>query len=296
MESKTCYIINFYLGERRKIVVEYERDRLYLLKKQIEYLQAKKHNLNRIIFTFNIRPEDYHFVPQIFSLTPKQIQGATVEINFRENWGMSYAAYSELFGKYKSEFDYYIFNEDDAFFNVDNWDTYLVNKYNSFGDCGYLCMMAREPAEWNWYKKNAGASNGIASTENLMKIWNKYGKLAHVDNSDYTDNQDIQHDFAWQFFEFGLNIYDVRDDYQMIVAMPGPDWLDPIDVWWFFQWNEELLVVPARVISEEPYAWFECIDPEFLQEHTSFSVEEAMKCYNEKLDYKVIRNYEDGTR
>ena len=73
--------------------------------------------------------------------------------------------------------------EQEYFFVQNNWDSYLVNKYNSHSDCGYLCMVIREPAQWNKFKKHAGSSVGIASTENLMKIYSKYGKLPSLDEN-----------------------------------------------------------------------------------------------------------------
>ena len=44
---------------------------------------------------------------------------------------MSYAAFNDVYTKYRTDFDYYIFNEDDYYFNVNNFDTYLINKFNS---------------------------------------------------------------------------------------------------------------------------------------------------------------------
>jgi hypothetical protein len=36
----------------------------------------------------------------------------------------------------------------------DNWDGYLVNKHNSYDDCGYLCMSNLENlTSWNNYQK-----------------------------------------------------------------------------------------------------------------------------------------------
>ena len=49
--NTSCYIINFYLGDRRKTIEEYNiNDRLCFLKEQIETLYQYKHSLNKIIF------------------------------------------------------------------------------------------------------------------------------------------------------------------------------------------------------------------------------------------------------
>jgi len=104
-------------------------------KKQIEYLLAVPHNLTSIIFTINFRKEDYHYVSEIFAITPKQIGSAEVILSFRENFGLSYGGWNDTFKKYKDKYDYYIFNEDDYFFIEPNWDTYLVNKYEKSENC-----------------------------------------------------------------------------------------------------------------------------------------------------------------
>jgi hypothetical protein len=153
MKNKTCYVINFYLGERRKTIQKVHDDRLFLLKKQIEHLYKIKSSIDTIVFNFNIRPEDYHYVSEIVRITPKFIQGSEVVINLRENYGMSYGAWSDVYTKYQDSFDYYIFNEDDYFFIEDNWDDYLIKKFNSLDNCGYLCMVVREGQDWCDYKK-----------------------------------------------------------------------------------------------------------------------------------------------
>ena len=85
MKDKVCLIVSFWLGDRRKMPPEYTQDKLHFLKQQIYFLEVYKHNLTKIVFNFNITPEQYQYIPEIFNLTPKQIQGAEVEINLREN-------------------------------------------------------------------------------------------------------------------------------------------------------------------------------------------------------------------
>ena len=119
MKNKTCYIINFYLGDRRKTIQNFYGDRLFLLKKQIDFINTVKSSINTIVFNFNIRPEDYKYISDIVKITPKFIGESEIVINLRENYGMSYGAWSDVFKKYQDKFDYYIFNEDDYFFVED---------------------------------------------------------------------------------------------------------------------------------------------------------------------------------
>jgi hypothetical protein len=292
MDSKVCLINSFWLGDRRYEIPEYKEDKLYFVKKQIEVLQTQKHNLTKIIFNFNIIPEHYHYLAEVFSITPKQIQGAEVEINIRENVGISYGAWSDCFSKYKSEYDYYVFNEDDYFFVQDNWDEYLVNKHNSYNDCGYLCMHVAEPDSWNDYKKHAGSSVGIASSETLMKIWNKHKKLPSLsknligDEGNYEGWSNVQINFGFAFLEVGLNVYDVRDDYAILFQKDAPIGTN-IQYWGYFTWNPKYLQKSASYL-DNLNCWI-THDLEFTQDYSTTTFKEALGYFNHKLPY-----HEDG--
>lgn len=294
-KDKVCYVTNFWLGKRRFEHPEYKKDNLYFIKQQIKCLETYKQDLTKIIFNFNITSEHYKYFSEIFSIVPKQIQGAEVEINIRENIGISYGAWSDIFAKYTSEYDYYIFNEDDYFFVQDKWDTYLVNKYNSYEDCGYLCMVVQEPLEWNKFKKHSGSSNGIASTESLNKVFKKFNKLPHISHKQddaYEGWGDVQLDFTFVFTQIGLNVYDVRDDYSILFQKSSPD--NPeIQNWRYFQWNSNYLNV-SPFYFEETFSYWSSFDLEFTQEYKITSTEESMYCYNNKLPYHDNEYDENG--
>ena len=300
MNKKICYFTCFWLGDRRKIYPEYEQDRLYYLKQQIKALQTYNHSLNKIIFTFNITPEQYHYFSEIFRITPKYINGVEVEIIFRKNQGISFGAFSDAFSKHKTQYDYYIFTEDDHIFCVDNFDTYLVDKHNSYPDCGFIGMVNREPASWFNYKKHAGVGAGLASSSNLLKLYNfSGGKLPHpyktlddfVGNIDkaYKHFEDGQIDFTFNFLKLGLNLYDVRDDYQIIVDAPNNANADVCI--YFKDQHESIFYKPLKIINKN-YSWFACDDIEFRKNYTLLSPEEALYCYDNKLGYDEYRPYE----
>jgi hypothetical protein len=85
---------------------------------------------------------------------------------------MSYAAFNEVYEKYRTKFDYYIFNEDDYYFNDHNFDTYLINKFKSYSNIGYLATMIANPA-WNFPHSltHAGNSIGITSSKILEELY-----------------------------------------------------------------------------------------------------------------------------
>jgi hypothetical protein len=287
MDDKVCYVVNFYLSDRRRSELEFKNDKLYFVKKQIELLESINHSLTKIIFNFNVEVEHYHYLSKVYDMVPKSIQGANVEISIRENKGYSYGAWSDIFLKYKDKYDYYVFIEDDYMFIEPNWDSYLVNKYNSYSDCGYLCMLTREPLEWCGYRKNAGNSIGIASSKVLMRIVDKFGKLPHHELSEvYDEAVEGQHRFSFAFIQTGYNIYDVRDDYAVLGSWESPDWYLPkCNVWRHHDWNEKYLCVSARYFGDDRKNYFVCANQEMCKEHRMTDYIEAINCFNNKIDY-----------
>lgn len=287
MDSKICYVVNFYLADRRRSEPEFKDDKLYLVKKQIELLESINHSLTKIIFNFNVETKHYHYLSKVYEIVPKSIQNASVEISIRENKGYSYGAWSDVFLKYKDKYDYYVFVEDDYMFIEPNWDTYLVNKFESYPDCGYLCMLVREPLEWCGWRKNAGNSIGISSSEVLMRIINKFGKLPHHELSEvYDEAVEGQHRFSFSFLQLGYNLYDVRDDYAILGSWESPDWYKPkCEVWKHHDWNEKYLCVSVRYFGDDRDLYYICNNQEFKKEHRLSTYKEAIDCYNNQINY-----------
>ena len=267
MEKKVCYIINFYFGNRRYNIDTFYIDKLCYLRSQIVTLEQYKHSLSKIVFTFNIDPEHYSLLSEALNLIPKKFQNTDVEINIRENYGMSYGAFSDIFGKNMGKYDYYIFNEDDYVIVQDNFDEYLVNKFESIPNCGYLCGLVREIAHFE-KNRHAGMSSGISSFKHLKEIWDKYGELPHSKGKDYTSNekqgQTIQ---TVALRDLGYEIYDIREEYRM--RFWSGDDLNPeipmgrINV--HFMWQQNDFFLPVKIYLGEAYNWTDRIDPEFLR-------------------------------
>jgi hypothetical protein len=236
---KTCLVIAFWLGDRRKPINEYKNtDRLTFVKKQVEMLNLYKNSLNKIIFNFNLEEDHRKYIDEINKIVPKKIQNADVEIVFRENYGMSYGAWSDAFAKNKNEFDYWFFDEDDYFFMQHDWDQYFINKFESLDNCGYLCCLVRE----NHARKHAGHSVGISSKKVLLELFNKFGELPHSKMRDYGSNEsEGQIDQTYSIVQMGYDIYDIRDDYKVDFVWA----LYTEDVVSYFTWNKKEIVVPA---------------------------------------------------
>jgi hypothetical protein len=139
----------------------------------------------------------------------------------------------------------------------------------------------REPHRHNGFRKNAGLSTGIASSETLLKIWDKYNMLPHNTSNDYINGEEIQRQFSFSFLEIGLNIYDTRDDFRISFGWTEDDY----DIWRVFWWNKKDLIIPAIIVNNPDHTWFESWDGEFLKEHKQLSYDDTIECYNTKTTY-----------
>ena len=89
-------------------------------------------------------------------------------------------------------------------------------------------------------------------------MWDKYGKLPHSLEPiiiNYKKRYSITSHYA--FFEVGLRVYDIREDYRVQFAMTGDK---DQDIWRWFWWNEKDFIVPALILLNKPHTWWESWD------------------------------------
>lgn len=273
--TKTCYIINFWLGDRRREPQIYKSDKLIFLKKQIDNLSQVENSIDTVYFNFNLIKDHYHLINEALKIIPKNINKTKVIVNIRENFDFSYGAWSDIVEKEIDNFDYFIFNEDDYIFNIEKWDTYLVNKFKNNLNCGYLGMAVREINDQ--FKKIMGYetyplvkesfhSVGITSSENLKKIIDKKGSLIERKNINKYEHETIedaieitQSKWSCQFYEIGLENYDVRNEYAVEFQLT-----DRIEnIWRLFWNNDEVIIKSLFTILEDSYTWYSSYDHDY---------------------------------
>ena len=247
---KSCLIVPYYLGERRNVPDKYNRDRLVFLKEQIEFLKNVKHNLDKIVFTFNLKPEHSSILEEYKDKIPKKIQGADVEIVLRENKGLSYAACTEYITQNIDEYDYFLFTEDDCLFVAEEFDRNLIELFNKYDNCGFLGAIVRDPAPWNNFKKHAGHGTGIMSKESVKKVYEDFLELSYGFTNDYKSGEEAQIKFTNCFIERGMELYDVRSKYRIPFSTVEPN----LDIIYFFPYNTEDLVIPSEIHNEN-FVW-----------------------------------------
>jgi hypothetical protein len=278
--NKTCLIINFWLGERRRNPDIYDQDRTIYVKKQIEFLTRYQNDIDTIYFTFNIEPEHYHLISEVINLIPKKINNSNVKINIRKNINFSYGAWNEIVKKEIENYDYFIFNEDDYVFVQDKWDEYLINKFNSKNSMGYLGMGVRElhididrktKLGYGDYKsvRESFHSVGITSKSNIKKILNdKDNLIPTVEIKDYYGEEDhriedTQTMWSVQFYKYGMENFDIRNEYKAEFQLTDRN----EDVWYLFTWNEDTLIKNFVTILQPGWSWYVCNDYEYQKQN-----------------------------
>jgi hypothetical protein len=175
---KSVLIVHNYFGPRRISFGPYEEDPLFLAKKQIQYLEEVKHNLDHVVLTVNSRGlEDNENISKLLSILPEKLQKASTEILIRENVGLSYGAFSDVYTKYRRNYDYYFFTEDDYLFCEDFFDTTLILMLMENENPGFLCAATRDMQPFG---KHAGNSTGVLTSKSLEAVFMDEGCIPHV--------------------------------------------------------------------------------------------------------------------
>jgi hypothetical protein len=209
---KVNYVVACWAGDRRKTDDTYHYDKSFYLRMQVRALSKYKNNLSQITFVIADCEDEAEEFSQAVKQLPTKIQNTPVTVLRRENNGQSYGSYSHCFAKYREEFDYYIFIEDDYVIVQDNFDEILVNMYRAKSDCGYLCSLVFSSTPY----PHAAISNGIAHSEVLEKIWHKFGEIPYGKKEGFTYNSDPQLMFSFAFWEVGYRICDTLDEYRSL--------------------------------------------------------------------------------
>lgn len=73
----------------------------------------------------------------------KKTKNGKFIVEFRENKGISFGAYNYAYNKFKNEYDYFFFTEDDIIFNATNWYMNLYYRWKELEqdvpNLGFLC-------------------------------------------------------------------------------------------------------------------------------------------------------------
>lgn len=201
---KTNLTIVFFFGERRFFAGK-KKDKLFFLKKQVEYLLNINHDLDQITFVINgNKPNEYDEIisPLKFKYNLKTL--------VRENSGISYGGYSYSVANFINDFDFFIFSEDDWVFCHDHFDQYLIDKFNKNLNTSMVCAVSSEndPNSHAICGQHASVSIYASSKKKIKELIKRYGNLPYSTDG-YHQGQVYQ---TSKFFEIG-NVVDIIDDF-----------------------------------------------------------------------------------
>lgn len=213
--NKTNYILAAWSGKRAEI----EQNGGYL-QKHIHYLNNVKHNLSQVTIGHPYNPNENQEYTKFIKELKKLDNGTPVTYLDQPNIGWSYGHWSRSFEKYRDDFQYYIFIEDDYVPTIDNFDDILIEMYEEAKEkdnCGYLCSLFLDKSI-NIYgmhtsEPHAGISNGISSSDVLQKIWNKFNVIPHDTEENYRNGQIL---FSQAFIEVDYSICDYLDKFRSL--------------------------------------------------------------------------------
>jgi len=113
------------------------------------------------------------------TLNGGEIHSGRVRVIHRDvNIGRSFGGYNAAFEKFREEYDYFIFTEDDIVLHAHNYAKVLVEDFESDVKVGFVAAqgISRGPRE------HAHGGCGLSSTKVLSEVYNKLGKLPfHAD-------------------------------------------------------------------------------------------------------------------
>jgi hypothetical protein len=191
-----------WAGARRRKDPNYINDSAYYVKENIKQLSKLKHNLDQITFIVN-KNDDQVYNTYMSNLNGSMIGTAKVEVLFRPNIGMSYAAWEHGYKHSKGKFKYYIINEDDYLPYMDNFDT-LLEDIILEKKVDYVCGI---------YTDHAAFCPGIMLAATLDAIYLRGGNLPSSKTAtNYGDTENIgQRGYDKAFTKLGYLVKAYQD-------------------------------------------------------------------------------------
>lgn len=259
------YILAAWSGMRRVNLPRYVEEREVFLRKHIESLENLRHSLTQVTVVVANNPEEPKSYRKYLESIPEKIGTAKVVILERPNVGLSFGAYSEVYGRYRADFDYYLFMEDDYVFTQHDFDTMLWGKLREHEKNAMASFVCEEQTK-RWIldravKEAPPGSNmainiekyvpekfvfprvmlGMARTEALKDVWLEFGKLPHADGTNHTSCK-FEGQFALPiaFQKLGWRVVDMLPKWRADAFGPGGEHLK------YGPPSSELLIKPLQ--------------------------------------------------
>ncbi len=116
------------------------------------------------------------------TLHGKRLRYGSVKVMHRENVGISFGSYNHAFATFKSDYDYYLFTEDDVIINGEHYAEIGIKTFLKHKNCGFVAYLALG-YDANINGRAAAGGAGLSSYAVLNHAYRSYGTLSHFKGS-----------------------------------------------------------------------------------------------------------------
>lgn len=250
------YVLAAWSGMRRVNPPRYVEEREVFLKKHVESLSKLRHSLTQVTIVVAQNKEEPHSYRRFLESLPSKVGSARVVLLERPNVGYSFGAYSEVYGRYRGDFDYYLLMEDDYAFAQDDFDTILWAKLRQDEKNGMASFVC-EAQKKDWLMHRARNEQpigsdmadivekyvpdsfvfprimvGLVRQPALEAVYREYGRLPYADGTNHTKCK-FEGQFALPISlqKLGWNVVDMLPRWRSLAFGPGGERLNygPMD-------------------------------------------------------------------
>ena len=227
MERTSLKVIAVYAGPRREWS---DRDSIEESRKIINcwlnLLKTVNYGEGMDVVFVNSEPDSYQdnekyksFVSMLNNLKGKKIKtGGKIMIEHRPNMGFMLGAYNYAFNKYKEDYNYFWFSEDDRFNIIEGSLVNGIEKIESSKDTkkpvGFICTQAYI-RRGKFRSTGCRGSAGISSSEILKKMYDETTGLPHFSMRKYKAREDHSNMGLAEKMEYKLVDYIKKNEYKI---------------------------------------------------------------------------------
>jgi hypothetical protein len=130
----------------------------------------------------------------INEISGTKIPGGQIICLTRENIGRSFGSFSDAFAKYKDNYDFFLFTEDDIIIAKDNYLKIGLDLWHANEKCGFIAYISTTKiGKWHWEPLNLDSktayschgATGLSSSKVLKEVFKKHGCLPHYKGAEY---------------------------------------------------------------------------------------------------------------
>jgi hypothetical protein len=186
------------------------------------------------------------------SINGKGLQKGKIRVLHRKNFGLSYGAYSHAFMTLRSEYDYFIFTEDDIIIGRNGYASRGIEIFNEMKNCGFVAYQGITSTAIDLGQEDAFSAHGgigLSSTNVLDNVARHYGALPHANETSPQTYQDQlrfgEVAFTNKIYKLGFRLTSVPDNMKLYDF--AYDLMRGLDVRRFPTFSEKLALVAKKM-------------------------------------------------